>query len=61
MQVVVRDCFQAAGGQLEFIGNGSVLVSHAAAILLTENYAGPHDSLVSQPTVFLMGQCELIV
>jgi len=29
MRVVARDCFQAAGGQLELIGNGSVLVSWA--------------------------------
>ncbi len=32
-----------------------------AAIPLTENYASPRDSLVSQPAVFPMGQCELIV
>ena len=32
-----------------------------AAIPLTENYAGPHDSLVSQPAVSPMGQYELIV
>jgi len=32
-----------------------------AAIPLTENYASPHDSLVSQPAVFPMGQCKLIV
>jgi len=31
-----------------------------AATLLATNYAGPHDSLVQQPIVCLMGQCELI-
>src|SRR6267378_1302392 len=33
----------------------------SAAILLTVNYAGPRDSLVRQPTVCLMGQCEPII
>ena len=32
----------------------------SAAILLAVNYAGPHDCLVRQPIVCLMGQCELI-
>ena len=41
--------------------HGPMRAFFPAAIPLTENYASPHDSLVSQPTVFPMGQCELIV
>src|SRR5260221_50259 len=30
----------------------------SAAILLAANYMGPHDSLVQQPVVCIMGQCD---
>src|SRR5260221_3837354 len=33
----------------------------SAAILLAANYVGPCDSLVQQPVVCIMGQCELNV
>jgi len=38
MQVVVHDCFQAAGGQLELIGNSSTLVSWANASISPSSY-----------------------
>jgi len=65
--MLVPDCCQAAVGQLELIGKGSAFTSranaglHSAVFLLFGKYVGPHDSLVQQPTVYLMGHYELIV
>jgi len=67
MQMLVPDCCQAAVGQLELIGKGSAFTSranaglHSAVFPLIGKYVGPHDSLVRQPTVYLMGHYELIV
>jgi len=38
MQVVAHDCFQAATGQLELIGNGSALVSQSNASISPSSY-----------------------
>ncbi len=40
---------------------GSMRAFRSAAIPLTVSYAGPHDSLVQQPTAYLTGQCEPII
>jgi hypothetical protein len=61
MQTLAPDCFQAAEGQLELIGKGSVFTSQANASIslgshtLTEKYLGPYNGLVQQPSACLMG------
>ena len=43
------------------VSNHGPMQARLSTIVLTESYVGPHGSPVRQPSVFSMGQCELIV
>ena len=58
---------QAYAGQLELMSKGSSFISRANASMsfishrANKSYIGPRGSLVRQPTVLSMGQCEVII
>ena len=62
-----RHFLEAYIGQLELMSKGSSFISQANASMsfishcANKSYIGPRGSLVQQPIVLSMGQCEVIV